>query len=57
MKKITERKEKYPERTPFYKFFLFVQLSSQVKIIIIRLMIGNAIGFQIQHFHVALEDI
>lgn len=52
MKKITGQKEKYPERTPFYKFFLSVQLSSQVKIIIIRLMIGNAIGFQIEHFHV-----
>ena len=52
MKKITGPKEKYPEKTPFHKFFLSVQFSSQVKIIIIRLMIGNAIGFQIQHFHV-----
>jgi len=52
MKKITGQKEKYPERTPFYKFFLSVQLSPQVKIIIICLMTGNAIGFQTQHFHV-----
>lgn len=52
MKKITGRKEKYPERRTFDKFFLSSHVSSQVKTITTRLMIDNTTGFQIEHLHV-----